>query len=193
MSSKPDKHFISGAEWAMRDMLICLVALFLSVAVMAFVMVPKSNDDTHAGKLIVQLYWDNKVDADVDLWVQGPNDHAVGYMARTGKVFDLLHDHLGFTNEGNYSNSELAIARNLPEGKYTINATLFKSYDGILPIHVWADIQEVKNGSFIKLFKVEGYLNANKEEITLINFRLSQDGNIIPGSQNSLLTRLWTR
>jgi len=168
-----------------------LMTTFLAVGVLALIMVPISKNDTHAGQLIVQLYWDNKIDADVDLWVQGPDLQAVGFTNRTGKVFDLLHDHRGFHVENDWSNTEYSVARTLPAGKYTINAVMFSSWDGVFPVHVWTIVTEIKGDMSKVLLRSDGELNINKEETTLVNFRLDDTGNIVPDSVNKTKVYLY--
>ena len=42
------------------------------------------------GSVIFELFWDPNLDADIDLWVKGPNDGAVGYSKPSGLVFNLF-------------------------------------------------------------------------------------------------------
>jgi hypothetical protein len=183
--SKAKRQIIVGAEWAYRDLLICLMVTFLAVATLALTMVPVAKNDTHAGRLIVQLFWDNKIDADVDLWVKGPDEAPIGFSNRTGKIFDLLHDHRGYKIENDWSNTEYAVARSLPEGKYTINAVMFSSWDGVFPVHVWAVVTKIKGNDSSVILKMDGFLKADKDEITIANFRVDENENIIQDSINN--------
>jgi hypothetical protein len=47
------------------------------------------------GNVIVEAERADKVDADVDLWVQAPGDRPVGYSNKSGRIFNLLRDDLG--------------------------------------------------------------------------------------------------
>ena len=47
------------------------------------------------GNVIIEAQWADKLDADVDLWVQAPGDVPVGYSNKSGAVFNLLRDDLG--------------------------------------------------------------------------------------------------
>jgi hypothetical protein len=51
------------------------------------------------GNVIIEAQWPDKLDADVDLWVQGPGDRPVGYSNKSGRLFNLLRDDLGRTQD----------------------------------------------------------------------------------------------
>lgn len=183
-----------GFIWAVRDLLIALFVVFLAVS--ALVLTARTEQKTKEiteGKMVIKLFWDQKADCDIDLWVSGPNREAVGYNHRTGAIFDLLHDHRGYSVEHNHDNAEIAAARSLPEGLYTVNAAMYESWDNIFPVKVWVQVQLIKaNGQAIDLFPIQyGELKAPKEEITLINFRLDSSGNLVPYSLNTLSHPLW--
>lgn len=185
------RYITSGLDWGRIDLLLSLFIIFLAVAALSIIMVPKANENLNSGRMLVQLYWDNTIDADVDLWVQGPEDHPVGYMSRTGSVFDLLHDHRGYKVEGDYSNTEFAIARHLPEGQYTINAVLYASWDAKYPIPVKVVVQLLGKGPPVTIFEGKTQLTIEKQELTMVNFRLDGAGHIIEGSFNNLQKMLW--
>ena len=43
------------------------------------------------GSVIIELFWPDDIDADLDLWVKGPNDGPVGYSKPSGIVFKYFH------------------------------------------------------------------------------------------------------
>ena len=54
------------------------------------------SDNVQApGNVIIEAQWADKLDADVDLWVQAPGDVPVGYSNKSGHIFNLLRDDLG--------------------------------------------------------------------------------------------------
>jgi hypothetical protein len=54
------------------------------------------SDNVQApGNVIIEAQWADKLDADVDLWVQAPGDMPVGYSNESGQSLNLLRDDLG--------------------------------------------------------------------------------------------------
>ena len=51
------------------------------------------------GSVIIELFWPKDIDADLDLWVKGPNDGPVGYSKPSGLEFNLLRDDRGLTGD----------------------------------------------------------------------------------------------
>ena len=88
-----------GMNVSFRDMLFLLVFAYLVIGAVALAHVRKKTEDvtgaTPPGSLIIDIHWDDKFDADVDLWVQAPGDVPVGYSNKSGGVFNLLRDDLG--------------------------------------------------------------------------------------------------
>lgn len=191
---------ISGAEWSFRDVLLALTISFMALAVLALSVSATQKQTPPPGQLVVTLGWDQARDADVDLWVRGPGDQPVGYERRTGLVFDLLHDDRGRTVEcaGEPpgcmdNNTEIAVARRLPPGLYIINAVAYQSWDHIYPIRVWVTVGRIDTATHLTthLFRREGMLTDEHQEITLITFRLDEHGTVVPGSANDLPHPLW--
>lgn len=189
----------SGYAWAFRDLLFLLVLAFMALSV---VDPPKAQDEQQSppGQLIVTLGWQHDRDIDVDLWVRGPGDGPVGYSRRTGSVFDLLHDDRGRSvecagqpAECDDARTEIAVARALPEGEWTVNAVAFKSYDGAYPVAVWITVERLdrETHAATRLFRAAGVLTADHQEITLLNFRTDAHGEVLAGSANDLPHRLW--
>ena len=65
-----------GMNVSFRDMLFLLVFAYLVIGAVALAHVRKKQEDQSGaappGSLIVDIHWDDKIDADVDLWVQRP-------------------------------------------------------------------------------------------------------------------------
>jgi hypothetical protein len=186
---------LSGSEIARFDLVYSLMVAFMALAALALAVVPPGEAGAkEAAKLIVTLHWDATSDADIDLWVQSPGDGAVGFTRRTGAAFDLRHDHRGARVEGDHDNYEVADARHLPIGRYTVNAVAFNVWDKTFPVHVWATVERVEpTGGTTKLFRAEGELSKPEEEITLVNFRLDEAGVVVLGSDNKVLHCLYRR
>lgn len=193
-----------GSEYAWRDTLFSLMAAFLALAVIALAALTAAQTQATQppGRLVVSLHWQAGTDIDVDLWVRSPGDESpVGYSHRTDKVFDLLHDDRGRAiecagqpAECDDGRTETAVARFLPEGLWTLNAVAYQSYDHVFPVHVWVEVDRIDSETHATahLFRREGALTHDRQEITLLDFRLDASGNVIPGSDNDLLHPLWS-
>ena len=82
-----------------RDVILLALTGFISMVILLipFVNPPteEESSSTPPGNVIVELFWDNKRDVDIDLWVQAPDDIPVGYSNKGGLFFNLLRDDLG--------------------------------------------------------------------------------------------------
>jgi hypothetical protein len=92
-----------GMNVSFRDMLFLLVFIYLVIGAVALAHVHKKQEEVSGasppGSVIIDLHWDDKVDADVDLWVQAPGDVPVGYSNKAGMIFNLLRDDLGHSGD----------------------------------------------------------------------------------------------
>ena len=126
------------------------------------------------GQLTVQLTWDIKVDADVDLWMTGPGEtEPVGFMNTHGKNLNLAWDDLGRSGDNDSQNVEFGEAERAPPGQYVMNAMLFTDRDGKLPVHV--KVVARYNGQTIR---AEGDLMHHGDEITVMRFIIDAKGHI---------------
>jgi hypothetical protein len=191
-----------GSEWSFRDVLFGLMVSFMALAVLALAAAPpKPLQASPPGRLLVTLTWQHDRDIDVDLWAKGPDDaEPVGYSHRTDRTFDLLHDDRGRAVECQDqpptcedANTEIAVARSLPAGLWHINAVAFGSHDHVYPVHVWitVDLIDQTSHNTTRLFRRDGDLHEDHDEVTLLNFRTNDAGAIVPGSDNDLPYPLW--
>lgn len=189
-----ERRPVSGEEWAWRDTLMGLAVSFMAIAALALSAKPPVDPKSTSplGQLDVTLQWDTAIDADVDLWVEGPDGVPVGYRHRTSDVFDLLHDHRGFTTEGDHLNTEHAAARHLPAGRYVVNAVMFHAWDHKFPVHVTVNVERIRKDDTVEWrTKAEDDLTAPEQELTLLAFRLDDAGELVPSSVNNLPVCLW--
>jgi len=182
--TRTDRHLTSGLEWGWRDLLTTLMISFVAMCLM-FIIATVSPATMSAGDLVVQITWtscdpEKTVDADVDLWVKAPGDGPVGYSRRTGLTFDLLHDHRGFHVEGDYSNTEFAVARNLPSGKYIINAVIFTSWDNQYPVCLKTILSQAPAAGKgnKEIFTHLSRLTAHNKEETIVVFYVDQNKSV---------------
>jgi len=178
---------------AFRDILTLVLGALLIIIVALLIHINPEADNTNAaevkspGNVIVDIYWPDGSEADVDLWVQAPGDMPVGYSNKGGLIFNLLRDDLGQHGDATDRNQETAFSRAIPPGRYTVNVHLYRDTDDEAPIPVEVMVS-VKNddrdsADHILMSKVE--LRREGQELTVFNFKLDQDGNLVPGSVDS--------
>ncbi len=180
-----------GINVSFRDMLFLLVFAYLVIGAVALAHVRKQQEETSGatppGAVIVDLRWDEKVDADVDLWVEGPGDVPVGYSNKAGMIFNLLRDDLGRSGDPNSMNYEVAYGRGRWPGEYTVNAHLYRSADSRLPVKVMAKVDmQTREGQVKNLMQSAVELTHVGQEATIFRFRLDDKGELVQGSLNRL-------
>jgi hypothetical protein len=164
-----------GLGWSVIDTLSTLTFLFLvlSLTISDSPATP-TPPGIPLGQLTVQLTWDIKVDADVDLWMTGPGEtEPVGFMNTHGKNLNLAWDDLGRSGDDDSQNVEFMEAERAPAGSYIVNSMLFTDRDGKLPVHV--KVVARYNGQTIR---AEGDLMHHGDEITVMRFTIDAKGHI---------------
>ncbi|HEX7967162.1 MAG TPA: hypothetical protein VF502_03010 [Stellaceae bacterium] len=190
-----------GMNVSFRDMLFLLVFAYLVIGAVALAHVRKKQEEVSGasppGSVIVDIHWDDKVDADVDLWVQAPGDVPVGYSNKAGIIFNLLRDDLGHSGDPVSMNYEIAYGRGLWPGEYTVNAHLYRSADGHFPVAVTSRVQ-VRGPDGVVKNLVQSVVEMERvgQETTLFRFQLDENGRLVPGSLNRIhkeLRAAWSR
>lgn len=117
---------------------IIFLALFGFMAIVLLILPhinpPTKNDDFEMpppGNLVVEIFWEELYNIDIDLWVQAPGDNVVGYSSISGKLFNLLRDDLGYYYDVSSRNYEIALTRGLVSGEYTVNVMYFSNKNGL--------------------------------------------------------------
>jgi hypothetical protein len=149
------------------------------------------------GNVIVEVRWPDELDADVDLWVEGPGDVPVGYSNKGGKLFNLLRDDLGRRSDATELNYEVSYSRGIVAGEYTVNVHLYRNLSRQLPIPatIVASVKRSSMESARQLVSTKVALGREGQELTVFRFRLDADGNLQPGSVHSLFKplRAWKK
>lgn len=180
-------------------MMITFVILFL-VAVLHINPEADPNEDTETppGNVIVNIFWEDTINVDVDLWVLGPKDsRPVGYSNRAGRTFNLLRDDLGTVNDDTNMNFENAYSRGIPDGEYIINVHMFankeRPYKWPITVKVIVTIMDPENSKNAKteVFVGDVDLTRHSDEVTAIRFK-TKNKKVVPESTNSILKRLRT-
>src|SRR3981081_3399525 len=128
-----------GMNVSFRDMLFLLVFAYLVIGAIALAHVAKNDEEQSKGQappgnVIVEMFWDKAIDADVDLWVQAPGDVPVGYSNKSGVVFHLVRGGPGRSGGHNSVNYEVSYGRGHWPGEYVVNAMLYRSRDRKFPV-----------------------------------------------------------
>lgn len=180
-----------------RDVIMLALAGFVA---MVLLLLPHLNPPGEAaedttqppGNVIVELRWPDELDSDVDLWVEAPGDHPVGYSNKGGVIFNLLRDDLGQRADATGMNYEVSYSRGIPAGEYTVNVHLYRNAAGVfpIPITVVTSVKKSPKESARQVLASKLELSREGEELTVYRFRLSEAGDLVPGSVHSLQRNL---
>lgn len=181
-----------SSDTVFRDVIMLALAGFVAIVI---ILLPHLNPPgkkvetaTPPGNVIVEVRWPEALDTDVDLWVQGPKDQPVGYSNQGGLIFNLLRDDLGHRDDISKINYEVAYSRGRPAGEYIVNLHLYRNVSGIspIPVTVIASLKKNPGSSAVALATTNIKLLGENEEITAFRFRLSENGDLVPGSIHTL-------
>ncbi len=171
-----------------RDVIMLALLVFVTIVVLLLPhlnppVVPTGESPT-PGNVVVELRWPDAVDADVDLWVQAPTDGPVGYSNKGGRVFDLLRDDLGFSNDPGTLNYEVAYSRGRPEGEYIVNVHLYTNKSRSYPVEaeVTIGMKRLAGSGLKRIAYKKVKLVEMGQEMTIMRFRLDKNGDLVSGS-----------
>lgn len=179
-----------GGTDVLADVTLLLLGLFIVITsiLIHFIGDPKDDNEEskNQGAMLIELYWPDELDTDVDLWVKvpGAQNAPVGYSHLSAPDVNLLRDDLGKTNDVSHRNQEIAVVRSLSEGEYAINAHLYGLKTGQLPIKCRVVISyKASLTQPLRQFRsVTFTLTEPRQEITVIRFRLDEDLRPVPES-----------
>ena len=177
-----------------RDLILLMLTGFVTVAVLMLAHInPKAaaaaaKDSSPPGNVMVEANWPPDLDSDVDLWVQAPGDVPVGYSNKGGAVFNLLRDDLGHQLDLSGLNYESSYARGVVPGEYTVNLHLYRNRTGNagVPVTIIVSTKSSQDQPSRQILVSKVELAREGEERTVFRFQLTEAGNIVPGSVNSL-------
>ena len=175
-----------------RDVTLLALSGFISVVILLLPWLNFKSKDLvtkePVGSVIFELFWSDKIDADLDLWVSGPNDHSVGYAQPAGQVFNLLRDDRGLINDHTPINYEISFTRGILVGEYQANVHLYKQQESKKPIMatVVASLVTPDRGYRKEILQKKVNLLSQGKERTVLRFKLDNNFKIVPGSVNSL-------
>ena len=176
--------------------LLMLGGFVLMAVLMMTVMNPPAKSSEAGvqspGNVIVEAQWGDKLDADVDLWVEAPGDVPVGYSNKSGRVFNLLRDDLGRAQDVTDYNYEVAYSRGMPSGEYIVNVHMYRGIGVQYPVSVKivASVKATPDDMARQIVATTVNLRRENDQITAFRFRLDEKGQLVAGSINSLFKEL---
>tara|TARA_Y100000310_G_scaffold343589_1_gene451969 strand:- start:1082 stop:1639 length:558 start_codon:yes stop_codon:yes gene_type:complete len=154
----------------------------VTIILLAFIAEEKKKEADIQGDLMVEIFWEDGLRSDVDLWVVAPDGVAVGYSNAKGQIWNLLRDDRGDVRDLTNRNSEIAYSRGFVEGEYIVNVHLYSARDP-LPIDVEVAVR-IKKSVVRDIHYETVTLKFKSEEITAIRFTLDKDGNVVSKNKN---------
>ena len=180
-----------------RDVLMLTLIGFVAMVIMLLPHLSAKRDENRdaaaPGNVVVEIHWPNELPVDVDLWVQAPGDVPVGFWNQGSRYFNLLRDDLGLENDATGRNYEVSYSRGIPAGEYTVNVHMYGSVPaGVrVPVKVVVSVKP-KYGELRQLLQTQIELTRRNQEETAFRFRLTEEGDLVPGSVTTLRRRLIT-
>ena len=180
------------ADTIFRDITLLALSGFISILILLLPWLNFQVKDIEikepVGSVIFELFWSEKIDADLDLWVRGPHDTAVGYAQPSGQVFNLLRDDRGLTADHTPLNYEISFTRGILTGEYQANVHLFKHNKSKTPIEatIIASLVTPDRGYRKEILGRKVVLNVEGKEKTVLRFKLDNNFKIVEGSVNNL-------
>ena len=180
------------ADTIFRDVTLLALSGFISIVILLLPWLNFQTKDIEikepVGSVIFELFWSEKIDADLDLWVRGPHDSAVGYAQPSGQVFNLLRDDRGLTADHTPLNYEISFTRGILTGEYQANVHLFKHSKSKTPIEatIIASLVTPDRGYRKEILGRKVVLNVEGKEKTVLRFKLDNNFKIVDGSVNNL-------
>jgi hypothetical protein len=187
-----DDEDVNGTVF--RDVITLALCGFVAVVIL---LLPHLNPKQEAqaavastvpGNVMVEARWADELDTDVDLWVQAPGDVPVGYSNKSGVIFNLLRDDLGRNADPTQLNYEVSYSRGVPPGEYAINLHMYRNKSKIAPVKVTVvtSVKKPNAESAKQILTSSIDLMAENQETTVYRFKLTEAGELVPGSVNSL-------
>lgn len=185
---------VEGSEGTtFRDMTMLALLGFVAMVIL---MLPHLNpprsqaaqDIAAPGNVIVEIVWPSEAYHDIDLWVQAPGDGPVGYSNKGSRVFNLLRDDLGRLGDATGLNYENTYSRGIVPGEYVVNLHFYREEGaGVpVPVKVVVSTKTDPKSSAKQILASDVQLKRQGQELTVFRFTLTEKGELVPGSVNSI-------
>ena len=175
-----------------RDVILLALTGFISMVILLIPYVnPPTEEESSSippGNVIVELFWDDKRDVDIDLWVQAPDDIPVGYSNKGGIFFNLLRDDLGIYKDNSPVNYEVSYSRGISDGVYIANVHLYREDKApFKPIiaELLVSVVDPDSNKRKQILKTSKKLEEIGKEITVFQFELDKKGKLNKNSINN--------
>jgi hypothetical protein len=187
-----DEEDVNGTVF--RDVITLALCGFVAVVIL---LLPHLNPKQEAqaatasmvpGNVMVEARWADELDTDVDLWVQAPGDVPVGYSNKSGLIFNLLRDDLGRNADPTQLNYEVSYSRGIPPGEYAVNLHMYRNKSKVSPVKVTVvtSVKKPTSESAKQILTSSIDLVTENQETTVYRFKLTDAGELVPSSVNSL-------
>lgn len=192
MADHHHRHASHAWLYAFVDVLLVLTFVLASYAWLVLPQInpqakPVTDNIRPAGQVSVLVCWP-RAPIDIDTWGMAPGEEKpVGYNNRSGKVLSLNTDNRGETGGNAPANCEMMVSRDLPAGEYTFNVFGFSVSE---PTNVHVEIGVGKDGNSMHVYKSD-VLIRHRQERTILRFKIDGNGELIPGSENSVFKPLF--
>jgi hypothetical protein len=187
-----DDEDVNGTVF--RDVITLALCGFVAVVIL---LLPHLNPKQEAkaavastvpGNVMIEARWADELDSDIDLWVQAPGDVPVGYSNKSGVIFNLLRDDLGRNADPTQLNYEVSYSRGVPPGEYAVNLHMYRNKSKVSPVKVTVvtSVKKPNSESAKQILTSSVDLMAENQETTVYRFKLTEAGELVQGSVNSL-------
>ncbi len=191
--------YIDEDAWGtvFRDVVLLALVGFVAMVIMLLphiTVAKKESEQTKVpGNVIVEMHWPSNQAVDVDLWVRAPGQFPVGFWNQGGEIFNLLRDDLGIVGDATDENYEISYSRGIPQGEYIVNVHMYGPLPpGVtVPVNVVVSVRK-KYDDTNQLLKTDIKLTRRNQEETAFRFKLTGDGDLVPGSVSTLRRSLIT-
>ncbi len=191
--------YIDEDAWGtvFRDVILLVLVGFVAMVIMLLPHITVANKESQQtrvpGNVIVEMHWPSNLPVDVDLWVMAPGAVPVGFWNQGGEIFNLLRDDLGIVGDATDENYEITYSRGIPKGEYIVNVHMYGPLPpGVtVPVNVVVSVKK-KYDDTNQILKTEIELTRKNQEETAFRFKLTGDGDLVPGSVSTLRRPLIT-
>ncbi|MEE8549100.1 MAG: hypothetical protein V3S74_06465 [Alphaproteobacteria bacterium] len=191
--------YIDEDPWGtvFRDVILLALVGFVAMVILLLphiTVAKKESEQTKVpGNVIVEMHWPSNQAVDVDLWVKAPGQFPVGFWNQGGEIFNLLRDDLGIVGDATDENYEIVYSRGIPQGEYIVNVHMYGPLPpGVtVPVNVVVSVRK-KYDDTNQILKTNIKLTRRNQEETAFRFKLTGDGDLVPGSVSTLRRSLIT-
>ncbi|MCH7634688.1 MAG: hypothetical protein IIA36_08355 [Proteobacteria bacterium] len=191
--------YIDEDPWGtvFRDVILLALVGFVAMVILLLphiTVAKKEFEQTKVpGNVIVEMHWPSNQAVDVDLWVKAPGQFPVGFWNQGGEIFNLLRDDLGIVGDATDENYEIVYSRGIPQGEYIVNVHMYGPLPpGVtVPVNVVVSVRK-KYDDTNQILKTNIKLTRRNQEETAFRFKLTGDGDLVPGSVSTLRRSLIT-